>query len=41
MSSSDESDDKLTMLEDIRDVSQFYPIINSREARYNIRGCIK
>ena len=28
------------MLEDIRDVSQSHPSINSREARYKIRDCI-
>ena len=41
MSSGDESDDELTMLEDIRDGSQSFPGLNRREARYKIYDCIK
>ena len=44
MSSSDNSDDKpmsTDMLEDIREVSQYHPSINRREARYKIYDRIK
>ena len=40
----DESDDdpvSTEMLEDIRDISQFHPNVNRREARYKIRDRIK
>ena len=41
MSSGDESDDELTMSEDICDGSQSHPSINRIEARYNMRYFIK
>ena len=41
MSSGDEYDDELTMLEDIYDGSKYHPSINMTEARYNIRDFIK
>ena len=41
ISSGDESDDELTMLEDIHDGSQSHPIINRREAHYKICDRIK
>ena len=41
MLSCDESDDELTVLEDIRDGSQSHLIINSIEACYKIRDQIK
>ena len=41
MSSGDEYDDELTMLEDISDGSKYHPSINMTEARYNIRDFIK
>ena len=44
MLSGNESDAELMstdMLEDICDGSQYHPSINMREARYNIRDCIK
>ena len=44
ISSGDESDTEpmsIDMLEEISDGSQSHPSINSREACYNIRDCIK
>ena len=44
ISSGDESDTApmyKDMLEDILDSSYYHPIVNRREARYNIRYCIK
>ena len=41
MSSGDESDDELTVLEEINDGSQYHLSINSRYARYKILDCIK
>ena len=44
MDSGDESDHDLIsteMLEDVRDGSQTYLNVNSREARYKIRYCIR
>ena len=44
VSPGDESDAETMptdMLEDIRYGSQYHPSINRREARYNIRDCIK
>ena len=44
ISSGDESDTEpmsIDMLEEISDGSQSHPRINSREACYNIRDCIK
>ena len=44
LDSSDESDHDLIstdMLQDIRDVSQTYPNVNKREARYEIRDRVR
>ena len=41
MSSGDEYDDKMTVLEDICGGSQSHPRIYRKDARYKIRDCIK
>ena len=41
MSSGDESDDELTLLEDIHEISQSHTSVNRRDARYKIHDRIK